>query len=152
MSCTSLNLYKNDAVVHACAVCNWQYRLIGGGGYASDSPKLVKKKLCSTVWIFMYNVVILCAIKRQILWYQRQCSVLCHCWTGLHWMAGLLWTEALHWTVGLHRMAGLHQTPLAGRTSLHSRTSVECKTSLDGRTSLDRTALDGRTWQIAKLP
>ena len=49
VSCTSLNLYKNDAVVHACAVCSWQYRLIGGGGYASDSPTLVEKKLCSTM-------------------------------------------------------------------------------------------------------
>ena len=55
VSCTSLNLCKNDAVEHACAPCNWQYRLIGGGGYAmrlfgggeyaTDSPKLVKKKL-----------------------------------------------------------------------------------------------------------
>ena len=45
VNCTSLNLYKNDAVVHTCAVCNWQYRLIGGGGYASNLPKLVEKKL-----------------------------------------------------------------------------------------------------------
>ena len=32
VSCTALNLCKNAAVVHACALCNWQYGLIGGGG------------------------------------------------------------------------------------------------------------------------
>ena len=127
--------------------CNWQYRLMGGGGgNATDSPKLVKKKSFDFVWILTYNVVILCGIKRQILRYQRRYSVLCRCRVGLPWMAGLHWTEApsldgrtsqdgrtspdfpgwqdftgqkpLHWMVGLHRMAGLHQTSLDGRTSL----------------------------------
>ena len=42
MSCTSLNLYWNDAVAHACAATGsidlWGG---GGGGYATDSPNLV---------------------------------------------------------------------------------------------------------------